>query len=129
MLLIFLRYKIIISDIIGSYYYLCDIILCVSRFYGIILLDLFLVIIVIESLFLWIINLGESIMFVMSKKMIAVVLVIILVMFLSVCFNWFKWDCNIVIGVGVGVLGGVVLIDGSMLGILGGVVVGGVIGY
>lgn len=68
-------------------------------------------------------------MFVTSKKMIAVVLVIILVMFLSVCFNWFKRDRNIVIGAGVGVLGGVVLIDGSTLGILGGVVVGGVIGY
>lgn len=68
-------------------------------------------------------------MFMMSKKMVVVVLVIIVVMFLSVCLNWFKCDCNMVIGVGVGVLGGVVLMDGSILGILGGVVVGGVIGY
>lgn len=71
----------------------------------------------------------KKMMILMSKKMVVVVLVVIVVMFLSVCFNMFKCDCNMVIGVGVGVIGGVVLIDGSVFGILGGVVVGGIIGY
>lgn len=68
-------------------------------------------------------------MFVTSKKMTAVVLAITLAMSLSVCSNWSKRDRNTAIGAGAGVLGGAVLTDGSMLGTLGGVAVGGVIGH
>lgn len=75
------------------------------------------------------VNSGESIMFVTSKKMTAAVLAITLAMSLSACSNWSKRDRNTAIGAGAGALGGAVLTDGSTLGTLGGAAVGGVIGH